>query len=544
MKKKYFLMALLPMIIGCNPTNSNSSSSSSVTSSASVSTSASSLSVTKKPLDLEETLKGLQKGVKVSSDVKEVYGDNINYYYFQNTSKEREFSFIRFKDESRTQKVEHEYYAALEEEDNIYATRLDVSNTYNYYEVYNPATYEFYTWNDGYNNAFLSLTKDSFEKIDDYSFKLKNDLLIGKSDECSTLFYGNPGLSLTGLTLLQVDNELHFESTFEFNNTSNKYSYEITAKVLAYGESTQMDYRHTLFDEVEDTDFDKMIQSLKANNYSVTIENYEDDILDSTYYYYTKTDSLYFDNGEYKIGYYEVGDGTIQEVENKEGAYYKVGSPEEANLDMLRPTFNLSRSCFDKLDNYSYTLKNDVEGSMTAVCVLESYAYDMNEFTITLLEDGSGYQFTNILNSYKTVLTFSDVGTTELGFTKDTVLEPVVSTSWSDVVDESSYQLLVDIAGEEAANIPVPENYSEWYQLSEESEFVFFAAEASSTIDDDIYSYYLALMDAGYLISEEEGLEGGVMALKEIIVNDESHVLVVEFLENKGMFCILVYIGE
>ena len=51
-------------------------------------------------------------------------------------------------------------------------------------------------------------------------------------------------------------------------------------------------------------------------------------------------------------------------------------------------------------------------------------------------------------------------------------------------------------------------------------------------------------MDAGYFISEEEGMNGGVMGLKEIEVNGESHVLVVEFLEYEGMFCVLVYIGE
>ena len=520
-------------------TTQNSTTSSSTTSSDKTSSTTSKEEV----LDLESCLDEFKNGIKLSIDVEENYSNQTNMYYLRNTSKEKEFSTILYKNSDRNEKSIHEYYTSLEGSDRIYTTRLDVSNTYNYYSLYNPATSEFYNWNDGFNNAFLSLTVDSFTKVNNSSFSLKEELMESKSNEFSTLFYGNPGLKLESLNISKKDEKLIFEGTMMFESVAN-YTYNVKAEVITYGSNTEMDYRALPYEEVDDSDFSLIYTKLHAGNYTAVVENYDDGILDDTSYYYLNSDKLYYETQSYKAGYYEVGDGTLQEVKKQGDEFYKVGTPIEASLDELKPSLQFNRACFDKTEDGVYKLKAGVEGSMSTFTVFETYAEELDEFTITIGENYEYFVFENVSGDYSTVVTFSNFGSTDTGFDADSVLEPMATTSWQDVVDEDSYQLLVDIAGEEAANIPVPENYDVWYQLSEEPEYVFFAAEASETIDDDIFAYYLALMDAGYFISEEEGMNGGVMGLKEIEVNGESHVLVVEFLEYEGMFCVLVYIGE
>ena len=70
------------------------------------------------------------------------------------------------------------------------------------------------------------------------------------------------------------------------------------------------------------------------------------------------------------------------------------------------------------------------------------------------------------------------------------------------------------------------------------------AAEAGEEIENDLFLYAMKLVDTGFIISEEEGMNGGIMGLAEINVNGEDHVLVIEFLPYEGMFCIMIYIGE
>ena len=74
---------------------------------------------------------------------------------------------MQFQDENFQNKRIHEYYTSLENDNTVYATRLDVSNQYNYYPVYNPITTGAYTWDEGYNNPFLNLSIEDFENIND-----------------------------------------------------------------------------------------------------------------------------------------------------------------------------------------------------------------------------------------------------------------------------------------------------------------------------------------------------------------------------------------
>ena len=544
MNKKTLILLLLPLVASCGTSTTNPSVTPTTTPTTVAPTTTIAPTTAPKVLDISSTLADLQKGVKVSVELDETSNGTTKKLYLQNASKTKEFSFIQYKDETKKEAGIHEYYVAKENDSKnlIYSTRLNANNEYTYYPVYNLATYEYYSWDDGYNNAFLSLSVDSFEKVNDLTYSLKSDLLKSKSDEFSTLLYGNPGLVLTSLTLTEANDKLTITSTLKYEDT---HSYTCNAVILQKGDAVEMDYCMKPFAEVEDSKFAGMLSALKANNYTLTIENYDDDFLDSSSVYYSEADKVYYETGEYKAGFYEIEDGLVQEVKKEDEDFYKVGSPMEGSLDEVRASFRISRACFDKVDN-TYTLKKGVEGSFGSITVLETLADEFANLTIKI--EDSKYTFTNVRNSLKTVVTFTDIGTTSCGYTNDTVLEPVVGTSWADILDEESFALLVAIAGEEAYNIPVPEGYAEWAMEYTEDEITFalLLAEGSDTLEDDIFVYAYQLMDAGYILYEEEVgyVGGGLMFLKEVEVNGEAHVLCVELVDFYGAFAVVVYIAE
>ena len=168
-------------------------------------------------------------------------------------------------------------------------------------------------------------------------------------------------------------------------------------------------------------------------------------------------------------------------------------------------------------------------------------------FTVEIKE--GSYVFTNVYSSYKTVVTFTEVGTSSTGVNEESVLEPVAAATWEDVLNPStSFSYILEVAGEEAYNIPVPENYNYWNieYMQEEITCVLLLAEGSSTIEDDLANYGGALIDAEYQIYEEEAgyIFGGTMFIKGVEVNSEEHVLVVEVFDYYGMFGIAIYIAE
>ena len=533
-KKSLTALSLLCALVvsGCTklpiPTSSGSSSQS--TSSEVPSSSM------KKELNMEAVLASLQAGVKLSVTTEEEDDNSdVTIYNYQTAVNDDAYSYIWYNDESRSSVGAHETYVRQEGSDLIYATRLDVSNTLNHYRVYNPATYEYYKWSDGYENPFKTMTADSFIKVDDTTYKLNDDACAASSNGLSSLFYTNPGLTVKNLKLSLVDDELHISGKMEYGSD---YTYKVNATVLAMGEGTDVDHRAVPFAEVEDAEFDAMVASLKAKNYSSYVEIYEDDELIGEALYASTEDGIFYATGRYAFGYYELGDGIVQEVEYKNGAFYKTGTPEEGDLDEIRPTFNISRACFDQLDDGTYKIKDGVEGDMFICCVFELYPSELANLTIKISDDG--YVFTNSLDSESSTVSFYDVGSTQMPFDADSVLDPVPSTSttWSDVLDSDSYAWLENVAGDAAASIPVPEGYDEWYQISEEEDFAFLAAVAGDSIDDDIYAYYMALVDAGFY-DYGEGPNGGYLVFIPI---DDSSYLGVEFLEYEGMFCVLVYI--
>ena len=519
MKKSLLFLLLLPLVAGCSPTNSDK-------------------------IDINSTLNDFAKGIKVDVEVIETHKNESTTYYYTNTSKEKEFSYILYENEAKTKKLLHEYFVTGDELDDnlVYATRLNVNNEYNKYQMYNPYNSEFYTWDDGYNNAFLKLTSEYFTKVSDSTYILNADGLEKANKELVTLIYSNPGFDLSTLTLKSEKGTLYFEGTMTFSTT---YNYEFTATIIGQGESVQADPRSVPFEEVKDANFENMIASLRAGNYTATMENYDGDYLETTNSFLITEDKVLFNMAKSSFGYYEVGEGYSQEVVLLGEDYYKSGSPTLLTVDEIAPLFDLNRACFD-YENGVYTMKSSVEGSIYSVIPVMAFAEELDDFTIVITDDS--YIFTNKIGYYKTVVTITNVGTTTIPFNADNVLEAEGGITWDLVLDEDSFNQLYNVAGEEAYNIPVPNGYYSWgfEYMEDEITLAFLLTEGSETLNDDLYDYAYALIDAGYTLAEDEPgfVFGGYMFLKEVTINDESHVLAVEIFQYYEAFGISIYVVE
>ena len=82
--------------------------------------------------------------------------------------------------------------------------------------------------------------------------------------------------------------------------------------------------------------------------------------------------------------------------------------------------------------------------------------------------------------------------------------------------------------------------------MEDEITLAFLLTEGSETLNDDLYDYAYALIDAGYTLAEDEPgfVYGGYMFLKEVTINDESHVLAVEIFQYYEAFGIAIYVVE
>ena len=190
------------------------------------------------------------------------------------------------------------------------------------------------------------------------------------------------------------------------------------------GAETTIDYLATPYEEVQDEAFETMIATLKADNYIATAINYVDNVEVSNSIFRSNPDKVSYDiyNDEDEnifAGAYALNENLVQDVIQVDGQYYKSESPYVGNVP--HPSFNISRACFDKIDDHTYKIKSNVEGDFTVYYILEALTYTIANLTIEILDDQ--YIFTNISGNNKTVVTFSSFGTADVGYTIDTVLE-------------------------------------------------------------------------------------------------------------------------
>lgn len=202
-KSKTVLFSLLTccFLFSCAKTNQNDSNSSAST------------PVYTLNDDLFEELK---EGYKAQVQVTEVIDGIENQYLIQTAAKEKEFSFIQYQDLTSNEVVLHETYLGRRVDNYVYATRLNISNTLNYYKVYNPVTYEYFTWEDGFENVFSFLSKEDFipEDYDPNLYLLSSAKLnIARVNHAlSSLFYGNPGLEIVELSLTLKDDSIQLSA--------------------------------------------------------------------------------------------------------------------------------------------------------------------------------------------------------------------------------------------------------------------------------------------------------------------------------------------
>ena len=121
-KSKTVLFSLLTccFLFSCAKTNQNDSNSSAST------------PVYTLNDDLFEELK---EGYKAQVQVTEVIDGEEHQYLIQTAAKEKEFSFIQYQDLTSNEVVLHETYLGRRVDNYVYATRLNISNTLNYYKV-------------------------------------------------------------------------------------------------------------------------------------------------------------------------------------------------------------------------------------------------------------------------------------------------------------------------------------------------------------------------------------------------------------------------
>lgn len=492
-------------------------------------------------VDLENLLNELRQGVKIETEGSETYKGQTQKLFFESASKSKEFSFVSYFDSERTREGIHEYYTNKENDDLVYSTRLDVSNQYHYYKISKNSD-EFYRWDDGYDNVFLELSKKDFVMTAPNQYELVSSALMDLEDYFSTLFYGNPGLDFHTVTF-----DFSHPNSYQLNAQAffgSDYIYEFSSVIVEKGSDTKMNYRLEPFEDVEDEVFEEMLLSLKANNYKAVIQNFvKGEEVDGSIFI-SNEDKISYITGYYDYGYYVTEDGLLQAVERQDGNYYKTGLPEEGDLNDWRAKFHLSRACFDLSEsNHTYTLKKGVEGGLSCITLLEASADELDQFSITG-DSTSGYIFTNINGNYKTIVTFTDIGRADVGFNQDSVLDPIPSTSWSELLSDGDYQALVDLIGEEnASTIPVPQGYTSWAKDEHSTtDKVRLFTEYGETIEDDLFSYYAVL-------TEEIGFEyvddtDSIIVKKAVSKDGVDTYLYVEMSIDAVNFYLDFYFGE
>ena len=540
--KSASLILLLGLLAGCGSTSESATPSQPETLPTEPVTPSEPETKPEESVDLNSILDTFSQGIKIETNGVETAKGKETKLYYETVSKPQELSFVSYYEESRTDKHIHEYYTSQNEDGYVYGTRLDVSNVYQYLKIYNGLVGDYYRWTDGFDNLFSLISDTDFEEIEKNVFSLNEVVFDELNPYLSTLFYGNPGMTFTSLTMSVTNKtEISFHAEAQFGKD---YSYIFDSNVVESGIDTKMNYRITPFEDVVDDHFSEMITSLKQNNYKAVVTNYKKGAVDSTSTFISNEDKISYVTGYYDYGYYVTSEGLLQAVEKKEdGNYYKVGAPEEADLNKIRAGFNLSRACFDYDESTkTYTLKKGVDGSMYSIVLLETIADEFVDLTITGTKE-LGYTFTNVNGENKTVVEFTDVGSADVGYDPNTVLDPVVTTTWQDVLTPEDAETLATLIGEEnVSSIPSPEGYTEWTKDAvSTAEKIRFVSPMLETIEDDIFAYYEALTGVDFVCIDDMDT---IIMQKAITVAGSEKNLIIEMSLDDVNFIIDFYFAK
>lgn len=452
----------------------------------------------------QETLDELAKGYILESKVTEDINGKVDYFYSDSYHDGDSFTVKAFKSDAtnptKDEDVLFETYSSDSDGD-LVSERRTLNNDKSYFKVLNPVTYEYDKFATGYTNFFTTLKLEDFD-VEEGVYTLKENSVSKVSPLIITQLYGNGGFELDSLTVSYVDDTLTLKTVAKpFLGNGITYNYTFDTVVVDSGDDVSFAKRADPYEEVSDDKFSSMITALKAHNFKLVQQNYHDDTLDSTSTLIADGDLTYRENedenGTYKVATYKDGDKYF-EANNEDGTFVKSGEVTAAIFEALYPTFDISRACFDLVDG-KYVLKDDVDGDSGAFTPFEG---SLANLTIEIKEDS--YVFIDISGDNKMVVTFSEVGTADVGYTISEVKEPVVEATgkWSELLDPMSLGVLSSVYGENTDILPVPSGFDceGWQDLGYKgvASALMFMGSSPVATEDDITSYCNQLVAAGF----------------------------------------------
>lgn len=414
----------------------------------------------------QSSLDALKKGFKLETKVSETIDDVTKYSIVETQVVDGKFT-VKTYEQSANENPSKEKPQLFEtyyknEKGELTAGRIGINNKFKYYPVLFPDGSGVITWDaNGYKNFFSYLNIEHFKLGKDgwFNLKLNDESLKEAYKAIMTQLYGNPGLELDSFSL-KVENgnivALKAESK-TFIGSSKNYKYQFESKITNVGEEN-FEERYKPFKNKEDAEFSKIFNELNKNNYTLTQTDYANGKVSGVTTLKANPDKVYYEVPDevgdlVKIGYY-VKDGFTQEVTQKDDGFYKVGEPMEGDITPeLLVNYDINYSCFDKADN-KYTLKKGIDASTSAFSMFMTTTETLDDVTIETIE--GGYRVTNIYSKNKTIFDFTNIGSTDVGFSEETVKEQFVPTSWTELVDEATYTGLSEYFGEGFTSLPIP----------------------------------------------------------------------------------------
>lgn len=461
----------------------------------------------------QETLDELAKGYALESKVTEKFNDEVYYFYTESYHDTNSFTFKFYNYSTSTpnknEVVKFETFTK-DEDGVVLSERRNINNQKNYYVTLDPLTGNPQIFDDCYANFFSYLELTDFEENEGV-FTLKESSIDKISSLIITQLYGSEGFELASLQISYVDEDLTLSVVAApFVTTTTTYNYSFDVVVTGLGEDLSFEKRADPYTDVSDETFEGMITALKGNNYKMVQEDYYENSLLRTSTLIVNGDLTYreneYDGTTYKIATYKDGE-TYYEANNVDGTFVKSGEVDASIFNALFSSFNISRATFD-LTNNIYVVKDDVTGDSSVYTPFIAEVSEISDFSIEIKNDS--YVFTNVGGDYTTVVTFTNVGSADVGYTLDDIQEPTIdeSSAWAQLLDEESLAILTSIYGENVDLLPVPTdlNTSGWVDFGYEGEMsgLLFMGDTPIPTQETVNAYYEQLTNAGFIDLEEE----------------------------------------
>lgn len=482
----------------------------------------------------QETLEELAKGYALESKVTEKINDNVYYFYSDSFHDGDSFTYKVYatsnSEPTKNQLNIFETYSK-DEDGNLVNERRNISNKKIYYK--RVIAGQLIDFDRGYANFFSFLDVTDFEENEGV-YTLKESSIDKVSPYIITQLYGNEGFELASLEISYVDENLTLSvvaAPYIAGTTTYNYSFDVVVKDL--GEDVSFAKRADPYEQVSDEAFEGMLNALKNKNYKMVQQDYYKDNLSSTSTLIVNGDLTYrenvYDGATYKIATYKDGE-TYYEANNIDGTFVKSGEVDASIFNALFSSFNISRACFD-LTNNKYVVKDDVTGDSSVYTPFIAEVSEISDFSIEIKNDS--YVFTNVGGDYKTVVTFTNVGSADVGYTLEDIKEPTIdeSSAWAQLLDSDSLAILTSIYGENVDLLPVPTdlNTTGWVDFGYEGEMsaLLFMSDTPTVTQETVNSYKTQLINAGFVdlneISDITGLptyaspDGSVVVSAEIV---------------------------